>query len=75
MFNRNESGGARAATAVDFFQRFPSLFIFLLRELGSITGHTIGCKDAWPETVSTVSAEREIGKNASHDVVLKYRAR
>ena len=48
---RNESGGARAATAADFFQRFPSLFHFLLTELGNITGYSIQCRSAWPDKV------------------------
>lgn len=48
---RNESGGARAATAADFFQRFPSLFLFLLTELGNITGYSIQCRSAWPDKV------------------------
>jgi hypothetical protein len=48
---RNESGGARASTAAEFFQRFPSLFYVLLTELGNITGHTVVCKNAWPDAV------------------------
>ena len=50
--DKNESGGARAATASEFFQRFPSLFFFLLNELGNITGHKIKCKNGWPESVT-----------------------
>ena len=50
--DKNESGGARAATASEFFQRFPSLFFFLLSELGNITGHRIVCKHGWPEGVT-----------------------
>jgi hypothetical protein len=38
---KNDSGGARAATCVEFFHRFPSLFPFLLDELASITGYTV----------------------------------
>ena len=53
---RNESGGARAATAADFFQRFPSLFLFLLTELGNITGYRIHCRNAWPERVVLTSS-------------------
>jgi hypothetical protein len=38
---KKESGGSRAATAAEFFQRYPALFPFLLKELASITDFEI----------------------------------
>ncbi|CAM9271211.1 unnamed protein product, partial [Ectocarpus fasciculatus] len=38
---KRESGGGKAATAVEFFQRYPSLFPFLLKELASICHFTV----------------------------------
>ena len=58
---RNESGGARAATAADFFQRFPSLFLFLLTELGNITGYSIQCRSAWPDKVISNASTKASG--------------
>ena len=57
--DKNESGGARAATASEFFQRFPSLFLFLLTELGNITGHKIICSSGWPDSVIDGTVECE----------------
>lgn len=59
--DKNESGGPRAATGFEFFQRFPSLYFFLLKRLGYITGYIIECKNGWPVRVIknelTVSAD------------------
>ena len=65
---RNESGGARAATAADFFQRFPSLFLFLLTELGNITGYSIHCHNAWPEQVVSSSSIATVETPGKHTI-------
>lgn len=48
---KNESGGAKAATVQEFFQRFPSLYPFLLTELAEISGYDVQCVHGWPVNV------------------------
>jgi hypothetical protein len=48
---KNDSGGARAATTLEFFSRFPGLFPFLLSELAAVTGYEVEFKSSWPHAV------------------------
>lgn len=44
-FDKNSSGGSSAASSSEYFQRYPTLFPFLLNELASITGYEVVCND------------------------------
>jgi len=47
--DKNESGGAKASTAQEFFRRFPSLYPFLLSELANVTNFQVLCdEEGWP---------------------------
>lgn len=54
--DKNESGGAKASTAQEFFRRFPSLYPFLLTELANVTHFQVVCdEEGWPVKVDKES--------------------
>lgn len=64
--DKRESGGIRAATPSDFFQRFPSLFPFLLSELVEIVGADIQFDSKhWPVNV-VISRMVSSPSNSTH---------
>jgi hypothetical protein len=67
--DKNDSGGASAATAAEFFQRFPSLFPFLLQELAKVTSFSVVSREDWPVGIAPhgdrVSAAQQ-GHNEVH---------
>jgi hypothetical protein len=61
--NDKNEASAKAATAIEFFQRMPTLFPFLLAELASITSHKVIFNNEWPESIE-VDVNKESGNKS-----------
>eukprot|EP01034_Spumella_vulgaris_P032821 gene32821-40513_t len=66
--DKNDSGGASAATAVEFFQRFPSLFPFLLQELAKVTSFSVVSRDEWPVAIAPDNASASVIQQGHNEV-------
>ena len=65
--DKRESGGIRAATPTDYFQRFPALYPFLLTQLASITGAVLQVDDMeWPRNVLISAGLQDRPNSTSH---------